>query len=238
MLNCRGIWHFAMKLHKWFWIVVCHIRCYSVYPRPGTSVNKQTRTAGRHITWHITLVRFLCVCVCACVPVCSELAVAIHQRGDALLHTWPLLRYISPGSLKIKGLWHSRNTDHLFRHICLVESGNVGSKVDYKLHNTGRMVKEYLEYRSSSPQMSSSPSSACLEASGADCSHRKLCLEEQRLCTSFHFIKLAHSKEHFNIFGNTHILLFSPRNGGEDQHKLSLFLNSLQCTSEQGDEWN
>lgn len=72
------------------------------------------------------------------------------------------------------------------------------------------MVNEYLEYRSSSPQMSSSPSSACLEASGADCSHRKLCLEEQRLCTSFCFIKLAHSKIYFNIFGNTPILLFSP----------------------------
>lgn len=35
------------------------------------------------------------------VPVCWALAAVVHQRGDALLHTWPLLRYISPESLKI-----------------------------------------------------------------------------------------------------------------------------------------
>lgn len=57
---------------------------------------------------------------------------------------------------------------------CLAEGGNV------KMTNTGGMVTEYLEYRSSSPQTSSSPSSACLEVSGGDCSRRKLCLEGQR----------------------------------------------------------
>lgn len=48
----------------------------------------------------------LCHCVLcdsACVPVCSELAAAVHRREDALLHTWPRLRYISRQNLNKNG---------------------------------------------------------------------------------------------------------------------------------------
>lgn len=74
------------------------------------SISKQAAKIF-HILVHTSLkLNFACNRPHTCVPVCSEPAAAIHRRGDALLHTWRLLRYISPGSLKIKVLWKASDT--------------------------------------------------------------------------------------------------------------------------------
>lgn len=50
--------------------------------------------------------RFVCASrPWAFLPVCLESAAAIHQRGGIFPHTWPLLPYISQGSLKDKCLY-------------------------------------------------------------------------------------------------------------------------------------
>lgn len=159
--------------------------CYTVYPHPDMSVNMQAHTTGSnncnpHITWRV------CVCVRETVLVHVYLFIQnwLLQSLKEELYSFILGLFSDTFSQEVWRSFeiHSRHNKHLLLYICLAESGNVGSNVVFKLHYNGSMANGvYLEYRSSSPQMSSSPSSACLEASGADCSHRKLCLKGAKI---------------------------------------------------------
>ena len=54
--------------------------------------------------------------LCTWVPACWGRVVAVHQRADGLLHTWPLPQYIYPGILK-----------HIFLNVSLPPTCKQGS---------------------------------------------------------------------------------------------------------------
>lgn len=69
---------------------------------------------------------------------------------------------------------------HVLSLSCKLFDGRSSSANEIQ-NSSLKEVTKHLECRSSSPQRSSWPSSACLRASGTDCSHRTPCLGGQTI---------------------------------------------------------